>query len=69
MGFVVILNLFVPVVHIILFTPIKLNTKFEKLWNNKSREQILLNLTIQYGVQKYIFIRKFNEIHLCEVIT
>jgi hypothetical protein len=46
-----------------------LNTKFEKIWNNKSREQIFLNLTNQYGVQKYFFIRKFIEIDLCEVIT
>jgi hypothetical protein len=30
---------------------IKLNTKFEKLWNNKSKEQVFLNLTSQYGVQ------------------
>jgi hypothetical protein len=28
-----------------------------------------LNLTGQYGVQKYFFIRKFNGIDLCEVIT
>jgi hypothetical protein len=41
---------------------IKLNTKFENFWNNKSREQILLNLTTQYGVQKYFFIIKLNEI-------
>jgi hypothetical protein len=47
----------------------KLNTKFEKLWNNKSREQVLLNLTNQYGVQKYFFTKKFNEINLYEVIT
>ncbi len=47
---------------------IKLNTKFEKNWNNKSKEQVLLNL-IQYDVQNYFFIRKFNEIDLCEVIT
>jgi hypothetical protein len=47
----------------------KLNTKFEKLWNNKSREQVLLNLVGQYGVQKYFLIRKFSEIDLCEVIT
>ncbi len=30
---------------------IRLNTKFEKLWNNKSREQAFLNLTSQYCVQ------------------
>ncbi len=30
---------------------------------------MLLNLTGQYGVQKYFFIIKFNEIYLCEVIT
>ncbi len=46
-----------------------MNTKFEKNWNIKSKEQILLNLTNQYGVQKYFFIKKFNEIDLCEVIT
>jgi hypothetical protein len=46
-----------------------MNTKSEKLWNNKSNEQVFLNLTSQYGVQKYIFIRKFNEIVLCELIT
>jgi hypothetical protein len=46
-----------------------LNTKFEKLWNNKSREQVLLNLTGQYVVQKYFFIKNNNEIDLCEVIT
>ncbi len=46
---------------------IKLNKTFEKLWSNKSREQVLLNLTSQYGVQKYFFIKKFNEIDLCEV--
>jgi hypothetical protein len=45
-----------------------LNTKFKKLWNNKSREQVLSNLTGQYGVQKYFFIRKFNEINLSEVV-
>jgi len=48
---------------------IKLNTKFEKKWNNKSREQVLLNLISQYGVQKYFFIKFFNEIDFCEVIT
>ncbi len=48
---------------------IRLNTKFEKLWNNKSREQAFLNLTNQYGFQKYMFIRKFNVIVLCELIT
>ncbi len=48
---------------------IKVNTKFEKLWNNKNKEQVLLNLTSQYGIQKYFFIRKFNEIDLCEIIT
>ncbi len=48
---------------------IKLITNFKKIWNNKSREQILLNLTSQYGVQKYFCIRKINEIDLCEVIT
>jgi len=32
-------------------------------------EQVILNSTDQYGVQKYFFIRKFNEIDLCEVIT
>jgi hypothetical protein len=37
-------------------------------WNNKSKEQVLLNLIGWYGVQKYIFIRKFNEIDLCEVM-
>jgi hypothetical protein len=42
---------------------------FEKLRNNKNREQVLLNLISKYGVQKYFFIRKFNEIDLCEVIT
>ncbi len=30
---------------------------------------ILLNLISQYDVQKYVLIRKFNEINLCEVIT
>jgi hypothetical protein len=39
-----------------------------RLWNNKSKEQILLNLTNQYGVQKYFFIKKLNEIDLCEVM-
>jgi len=48
---------------------INLNTKFEKLWNNKSREQALLKLNSQYRVQKYFFIKKFNEIDLCEVRT
>jgi hypothetical protein len=48
---------------------ILLNTKFEKLWNNKSREQVLFNLIGQYGVQKHFFIKKLNEIDLCEVIT
>jgi len=48
---------------------IRLNTKFEFFWNNKSNEQILLNLAGQYGVQNYFFIRNFNEINLCEVIT
>ncbi len=48
---------------------INLNTKFEKLCNNKSKEQVILNLTSQHGVQKYFFIKKFNEIKLCEVIT
>ncbi len=47
---------------------IKLNTKFEKLQNNKNKEQALLNLIDQYGVQKYFFISKYNEIGLCEVI-
>jgi len=47
---------------------IKLTTKFEKLWNNKSREQVLLNLIGQYGVQKFL-IKKSNEIDFCEVIT
>ncbi len=42
---------------------------FEKLSTNKSREQVFLNLTSQYGVQKYFFIRRFNEIYLCEIIT
>jgi hypothetical protein len=40
---------------------IKLNTKFEKLWNNKSRGQVLLNLIGQNGVQKYFFMRKLME--------
>jgi hypothetical protein len=44
-----------------------LNKKFEKNWNNKNKEQVLLNLTSQYGGQKYFFIKKFNEIDLCEV--
>ncbi len=48
---------------------IKLNTKFEKLWNNKSNEKILLNLINQNDVQRYFLTRKFNEIILCEVIT
>ncbi len=43
--------------------------KFEKNQNNKNKEHILLNLIGQYGVQIYFFIRKFNEINLCEVIT
>jgi hypothetical protein len=34
----------------------------EKIWNNKSRQQILLNLIGQYAVQKYFSIKKFNEI-------
>jgi hypothetical protein len=38
---------------------IKLIAKFNKFWNNKSREQVFLNLTTQYGVQKYFFIRKY----------
>jgi hypothetical protein len=42
---------------------------FEKFWNKKSNEQILLNLTGQYGVQNYFFIQNFNELDLCEVIT
>jgi hypothetical protein len=46
----------------------KFNTKFETFWNNKSNEQILLNLTSQYGEINF-FIRNFNEINLCEVIT
>jgi hypothetical protein len=41
---------------------INLNIKFEIFWNNKSREQILLSLIGQYGVEKYFFIRKFYEI-------
>jgi len=48
---------------------INLNIKFEFFWNNKSREQILLSLIGQYGVEKYFFIRKFYEINLCEIIT
>ncbi len=44
------------------------NFKFEKLWNNKNKKQVFLNLTSQHGVQKYFYIRKFNEINLCEVI-
>ncbi len=27
-------------------------------YNNKSKEQVLLKLTSQYGVQKYFFIKK-----------
>jgi hypothetical protein len=30
---------------------IKLNIKFGKLWINKSKEQVFLNLISQYGVQ------------------
>jgi len=41
---------------------VKLNEKFEKFWNNKSNEQILLNLIGQYGVQNYFVIRNFNEL-------
>jgi hypothetical protein len=48
---------------------IKLNTKFEYFWNNKSREQVLFDLTSQYGVQKYFFIKTFNEMYFCEAIT
>jgi hypothetical protein len=48
---------------------IKLNKSFEKNWNNKSKGQVLLNLTGQNDVQKWFFIRKFNGIDLCEVIT
>jgi hypothetical protein len=47
----------------------KIEYKFENLWNNKSREQVLLNLNGQYGVQKYFLIRKFNGTDFCEVIT
>jgi hypothetical protein len=43
---------------------IKLNSKFEKFWNNKSREQVFFNLTTQYGVQKYFFIKFFYEIYI-----
>jgi hypothetical protein len=48
---------------------IKLITNFDFFWNNKSREQVLLNLTGQYGVQKYFFIKKIIDINLREVIT
>jgi hypothetical protein len=33
-------------------------------YNNKSREQVLLKLTNQYGAQKYLFIKKPNEINM-----
>jgi hypothetical protein len=42
---------------------------FEIFWNKKSNEQIFLKLTGQYGVQNYFFIKNFNELDLCEVIT
>ncbi len=49
---------------------IKLNTKIEKHWNNKSTKQVLLNLTSLDMVFKNTFsLRKFNEIDFCEVIT
>jgi hypothetical protein len=48
---------------------INLNTKFEKIWNKKIKIQVFLNLIGQYGVQKNLFIKNFNETNLCEVIT
>jgi len=38
-------------------------------WIQNLKKIVLLNLISQNGVQKYFFIRKFNGIDLCEVIT
>jgi hypothetical protein len=45
----------------------KSTTKFQKKWNNKSKEYVCLKLTNQYGVQTYFFIRKFNEIYMYSI--
>jgi hypothetical protein len=43
--------------------------KFQKLWNNRNKEYVGLNLIGQHGVQTYFFIGKFNEIYMYEVIA
>jgi hypothetical protein len=47
----------------------KLNTNFEIVLKNKSWERVFENLISQYGVQEYYFIKNFNEIIFCGVIT
>jgi hypothetical protein len=47
---------------------IKLNTNFEKLWHNISKEQTLLNLTCQYGVgfKSYLHLKKSTRNQLVQ---